>query len=579
MERPDLAAGGHAELVAQAKAQTFERPQGGRGVAARRQDPHVLHDRRLVEGRRSTSCRDARSAATSSRPARASPQTTMHRSARSARAPSPAGARPPRAGRGRGGSRARAPSPQRGPRPTPRPTARRRPRSPPGGSPHRRPRRRSRRRAAGRAGSARDPGGRRGQRRRASSTAAPGTPPRRTGGAAPARAPPSAPRVRAGLRRFRIRKASSSAPCLSRQPALHLWPSTSTLIVPQRWMRVLMAAERRPREPVAKGRALNPTPRQLSANGGPRTLGPGEGARPGERDEGGPDGDPWKREAAAGQGPADVPRLRRGDRRRLNGPALVPRLRGGRVGGVTTRPRRRYPTGRLVQHNPAMALTPSPAPSPPGGAVVGEDGLARCPWAGTHPLNLLYHDQEWGRPVPDERGLFERLWLEAFQSGLSWLTILRKRDAFSAAFAGFETATVAGYGPDDVERLLGDPGIVRNRGKIEATIAATRAPRSTCATAGTRGSTSSSGRTAPRPGRAPAELRRRPGADPRGRGAGQGGSSGPAFASSGRPRSTPGCRPAGWSTTTSRAATGGRRLGDRGGAVRAREPQMPRRGM
>jgi DNA-3-methyladenine glycosylase I len=87
------------------------------------------------------------------------------------------------------------------------------------------------------------------------------------------------------------------------------------------------------------------------------------------------------------------------------------------------------------------------------------------------PLYERYHDEEWGRPVRDERGLYERLTLEAFQSGLSWLTILRKRDAFRAAFAGFEPDAVARFGDDDVERLLQDAGIVRNRAKIEAAIA------------------------------------------------------------------------------------------------------------
>jgi DNA-3-methyladenine glycosylase I len=91
------------------------------------------------------------------------------------------------------------------------------------------------------------------------------------------------------------------------------------------------------------------------------------------------------------------------------------------------------------------------------------------------PLYERYHDEEWGRPVRDERGLFERMSLEAFQSGLSWLTILRKREAFRAAFAGFEPDAVARFGDDDVERLLGDAGIVRNRAKIEATIANARA--------------------------------------------------------------------------------------------------------
>jgi DNA-3-methyladenine glycosylase I len=107
--------------------------------------------------------------------------------------------------------------------------------------------------------------------------------------------------------------------------------------------------------------------------------------------------------------------------------------------------------------------------------VIGEDGLARPAWAATDPLLRDYYDTEWGMPVRDERGLFERLSLEAFQSGLSWVVILRKRPAFRAAFDGFDPDTVAGYDEADVERLLADPGIVRNRRKIEATIGNARA--------------------------------------------------------------------------------------------------------
>ncbi len=98
----------------------------------------------------------------------------------------------------------------------------------------------------------------------------------------------------------------------------------------------------------------------------------------------------------------------------------------------------------------------------------------RCEWARGDEL-AAYHDDEWGRPVTDERGLFERLSLEAFQSGLSWTTILRKRDRFRAAFAGFDPDAVAAFGPADSERLLGDASIVRHRAKIEATIANARA--------------------------------------------------------------------------------------------------------
>ncbi len=109
------------------------------------------------------------------------------------------------------------------------------------------------------------------------------------------------------------------------------------------------------------------------------------------------------------------------------------------------------------------------------GAAVGPDGKLRCPWSVGTVDYLAYHDDEWGRPVRDDTGLFERLSLEAFQSGLSWLTILRKRENFRAAFSGFDIAAVASYGPDQVARLLADPGIVRNRAKIEATINNARA--------------------------------------------------------------------------------------------------------
>ena len=110
------------------------------------------------------------------------------------------------------------------------------------------------------------------------------------------------------------------------------------------------------------------------------------------------------------------------------------------------------------------------------GAVAGDDGLLRCSWGtGTSAEYTAYHDDEWGRPVRGDRELFERISLEAFQSGLSWLTILRKREAFRAAFAGFDPATVAGFDADDEARLLADAGIVRNRAKVAATIANARA--------------------------------------------------------------------------------------------------------
>lgn len=106
--------------------------------------------------------------------------------------------------------------------------------------------------------------------------------------------------------------------------------------------------------------------------------------------------------------------------------------------------------------------------------VTGTDGRRRCGWCGTDPDYVAYHDDEWGRPVHDERRLFEKLCLEGFQAGLSWLTILRRREGFRAAFAGFEPAIVAGFGDDDVERLLVDARIIRHRGKIEAAIANAR---------------------------------------------------------------------------------------------------------
>jgi DNA-3-methyladenine glycosylase I len=109
------------------------------------------------------------------------------------------------------------------------------------------------------------------------------------------------------------------------------------------------------------------------------------------------------------------------------------------------------------------------------GVVLGDDGRPRCPWGLSAPEYVAYHDDEWGQPIRDDNGLYERLPLEAFQSGLSWLTILRKRDSFRAAFAGFDIATVAGFGPEDRERLLADAGIVRNRAKVDAAMTNARA--------------------------------------------------------------------------------------------------------
>jgi DNA-3-methyladenine glycosylase I len=106
----------------------------------------------------------------------------------------------------------------------------------------------------------------------------------------------------------------------------------------------------------------------------------------------------------------------------------------------------------------------------PAGLALGPDGAPRCAWGVSAPDYVPYHDREWGFPVTDDTRLFEKLCLEGFQAGLSWLTILRKREAFRAAFAGFDFAKVATFGARDVTRLLGDAGIVRHRGKIESTI-------------------------------------------------------------------------------------------------------------
>jgi DNA-3-methyladenine glycosylase I len=111
----------------------------------------------------------------------------------------------------------------------------------------------------------------------------------------------------------------------------------------------------------------------------------------------------------------------------------------------------------------------------PAPLSTGPDGLKRCWWGGSTPEYVVYHDDEWGRPVTDDRGLYERLTLEAFQSGLSWLTILRKREGFRSALAGFEVERVAAFGERDFDRLMADAGIVRNRLKIEAAIANARA--------------------------------------------------------------------------------------------------------
>jgi len=108
-------------------------------------------------------------------------------------------------------------------------------------------------------------------------------------------------------------------------------------------------------------------------------------------------------------------------------------------------------------------------------ATLGPDGRPRCPWGNSAPDYVAYHDDEWGMPLRGEAAMYERLTLEAFQSGLSWLTILRKREGFRRAFAGFEPKLVAEFGPADVTRLMADTAIVRNRAKIDAAVNNARA--------------------------------------------------------------------------------------------------------
>ncbi len=119
-----------------------------------------------------------------------------------------------------------------------------------------------------------------------------------------------------------------------------------------------------------------------------------------------------------------------------------------------------------------MSLAPEPIP---GGAILHPDGKLRCPWPGLDPFYVAYHDTEWGVPELDDRALFEKLILDGFQAGLSWITILRKRENFRAAFDGFEPAIIACYGPEKIEALMADAGIIRNRAKIVGTVASARA--------------------------------------------------------------------------------------------------------
>jgi DNA-3-methyladenine glycosylase I len=116
----------------------------------------------------------------------------------------------------------------------------------------------------------------------------------------------------------------------------------------------------------------------------------------------------------------------------------------------------------------------STAPRPQRGPIQHADGKARCPWPGMDPFYVAYHDTDWGVPELDDRALFEKLILDGFQAGLSWITILRKRENFRAAFDGFEPAKIVHYGSEKVEALMADASIVRNRGKIEGTIKSAR---------------------------------------------------------------------------------------------------------
>ncbi len=146
---------------------------------------------------------------------------------------------------------------------------------------------------------------------------------------------------------------------------------------------------------------------------------------------------------------------------------------------------------------------------PERGPAEGPDGKLRCPWGLSAPEYLAYHDEEWGRPVRGDTAIFERLCLEGFQSGLSWLTILRKRENFRAAFAGFDAQAVAAFGEQDVARLMADPGIVRNRAKINAVISNARAALDL-----PDGLTALVWKYAGEPGRAPRTLAEVPAATP-----------------------------------------------------------------
>ena len=224
------------------------------------------------------------------------------------------------------------------------------------------------------------------------------------------------------------------------------------------------------------------------------------------------------------------------------------RGRRGTVGRRST-PRRRRRSSRMTDapsRAPAAPAAAMAATAAGEGAVAGPDGRLRCPWGLSAPDYVAYHDIEWGRPVRGDQAIFERLCLEAFQSGLSWLTILRKRENFRKAFAGFDIEAVAAFADDDVARLLADAGIVRNRAKINAAITNARAALEL--KEGLSDLFWGYADAASAPGAAhrwPTSRRRRPRPRRWPRSCASAASSSPA-----RSPSTPPCRPAAWSTTT-----------------------------
>ncbi len=206
--------------------------------------------------------------------------------------------------------------------------------------------------------------------------------------------------------------------------------------------------------------------------------------------------------------------------------------------------------------------------------AAGPDGALRCPWALSTEDYVSYHDKEWGRPVHGDDALYERLCLEAFQSGLSWITILRRRPGFRAAFADFEIASVAAFTDADKERLLGDPGIIRNRAKIEATVANARVLADWAPGELDELDPSFAPDPAARP--APEAAGRRPGRHRRVDGPLQDPQEARHPFRWVRPRRTRSCRRAAWSTTTWRIARPGAPLRGAGNCATVRgRPGVP----